>query len=177
MASSEFSPAVCKAVEESASQLWKLSKDIWSNPELAYTEVKAHDRMTRFLEERGFKVQRKYLVDTAFRAEGLAPGGAVFADANPGVALRTGASTDAGNVSHVLPTLHPIFDIGASVMPHTKAFGEAAVTEAAHRAVLRVAKALALTALDLMSDPALLAPLWSDFAGLEGHSRDSDKVK
>ncbi|XP_037576539.1 xaa-Arg dipeptidase [Dermacentor silvarum] len=428
MASSEFSPAVCKAVEERASQLWELSKYIWSNPELAYQEVKAHDRMTGFLEEMGFKVQRKYLLDTAFRAEALAPGGkdgptvclmaeydalpgighgcghnliaeaamgacsgrhrgyekvrhrpgqewptclhvqracmsnepacptslhvqracmsneplvvlgtpaeegaggkvlllekgafkdvdaalmahpgcqdalkvhfnarrqvkvryegkavhashspwngvnaqdaavaayinlslvrqhtnpaakvlgvveqfgaqanvisessnliyhirapdgaqkdslvaraekgfqaaakatgcgidlelgmeynevihndaltetyrkhgealgAVFADANPGVDLRTGGSTDAGNVSYVLPTLHPIFDIGAWVMPHTNAFAEAAGAEAAHRAVLRVAKALALTALDLMSDPALMTRVRSDFA-------------
>ncbi|KAL1480133.1 hypothetical protein MTO96_051290, partial [Rhipicephalus appendiculatus] len=75
MAGADFSPAVCKAVDDSASQLRELSMDLWNNPELAFKEVKSHDRLTRFLEERGLKVQRKYLLDTAFRAEAVAPGG------------------------------------------------------------------------------------------------------
>lgn len=401
MASTDFSPAVCKTVDESASQLRELSMDLWNNPELAYKEVKSHDRLARFLEERGLKVQRKYLLDTAFRAEAVAPGGndgptvclmaeydalpdighgcghnliaevamgaavgvteamkqfntirgklvlmgtpaeesaggkvqllekgafkdidaalmahpglqdvlklhvnarrqlnvryegkaahgsnspwkglnaqdaAVaayinlsmlrqhtkpadrilgvvkqfgvrpnvisetskllyhirapsddeknvlvaratkcfqaaalatgceidlekgveykelihnealvetykkhgmsFADAAPGVNISAGVSTDAGNVSYVLPTMHPSFDIGGgSAMPHTRAFAEAAATEGAHLAALRVAKALALTALDLMSDPELMARAQSDFKAWK-ESRASPK--
>lgn len=394
MASTDFLPAVYKAVEESASQLRELSMDLWNNPELAYKEVKSHDRLARFLEERGLNVQRKYLLDTAFRAEVVAPGGdngptvclmaeydalpdighgcahnliaeaamgaavgvvetmkkfdtihgklvvlgtpaeesaggkvlllekgafkdvdaalmahpgrqdalkvhfnarrqmnvryerqaahgshspwkgvnaqdaaiaayinlsflrqhtkpsarilgvvkqfgerpdgmsesskliyhirapsgaekdllvaraekcfqaaakatgcavevekgieykevihnealvetyrkhgealgVSFKDAAPGVTIRTGSSTDAGNVSYVLPTLHPSFAIGSgSAFAHTRAFAEAAATEGAHQAALRVAKALALTALDLMSNPEVMARARSDF--------------
>ncbi|XP_065291302.1 uncharacterized protein [Dermacentor albipictus] len=90
--------------------------------------------------------------------------GAVFADADPGVTLRTAGSTDVGNVSYVLPAMHPSFDIGTPSMPHTKAFAEAAATDGAHRAALRVAEALALTALDLMSDAGLMERVRSDFA-------------
>ncbi|XP_050036442.2 xaa-Arg dipeptidase-like isoform X1 [Dermacentor andersoni] len=90
--------------------------------------------------------------------------GAVFADADPGVTLRTAGSTDVGNVSYVLPAMHPSFDIGAPSMIHTKAFAEAAATDRAHRSALRVAEALALTALDLMSDAGLMARVRSDFA-------------
>ncbi|KAL3197973.1 hypothetical protein MRX96_044552 [Rhipicephalus microplus] len=359
MAGADYSPAVCKAVDESASQLRQLSMDLWNNPELAFKEVKSHDLLTRFLEERGLKVQRKYLLDTAFRAEAVAPGknngptvclmaeydalpeighgcghnliaeasmgaavgvteamknfntiggklvdglkmhvnarrqlnvryegkaahgsdspwegsnaqdaavaayinmsmlrqhtkpadrilgvvkqfgeranvtsessklvyhvrapkdtekdalvaraekcfqaaaratgcgididkgmeykelihnealietyrkygealGVSFADALPGVTIRTGGSTDAGNVSYVLPTLHASFGIGGggSAVHHTRAFAKAAATDDAHQAALRVAKILALTALDLMSDPELVARARSDF--------------
>ncbi|KAH7972672.1 hypothetical protein HPB52_015003 [Rhipicephalus sanguineus] len=79
------------------------------------------------------------------------------------------------NVSYVLPTMHPSFDIGGgSAMPHTRAFAEAAATEGAHLAALRVAKALALTALDLMSDPELMARAQSDFKAWK-ESRASPK--
>ncbi|KAH8028065.1 hypothetical protein HPB51_012651 [Rhipicephalus microplus] len=59
MAGADYSPAVCKAVDESASRLRQLSMDLWNNPELAFKEVKSHDLLTWFLEERGLKVQRK----------------------------------------------------------------------------------------------------------------------
>jgi metal-dependent amidase/aminoacylase/carboxypeptidase family protein len=42
---------------------------IWSNPEIAYTEHKAHDTICDFLEAQGFSVTRHaYGVDTAFEA-------------------------------------------------------------------------------------------------------------
>lgn len=42
---------------------------IWSNPEIAYTEHKAHDTICDFLEAHGFSVTRHaYGVDTAFEA-------------------------------------------------------------------------------------------------------------
>ncbi|KAL1480046.1 hypothetical protein MTO96_051366 [Rhipicephalus appendiculatus] len=107
-------------------------------------------------------IHNEALVET-YRKHGEAFG-LSFADAAPGVTLRTGGSTDAGNVSYVLPTLHPGFGIGGgSAMPHTRAFAEAAATDVAHRATLRVAETLALTALDLMSDPELMARARSDF--------------
>ncbi|KAI8265863.1 hypothetical protein K4K58_010622 [Colletotrichum sp. SAR11_239] len=43
---------------------------IWENPELGYQEVHAHQVLTDYLEEQGFKVTRTaYNLSTAFRAE------------------------------------------------------------------------------------------------------------
>lgn len=49
-------------------ELTAISSYIWSNPELAYNEHKAHDRLTTYLEEQGFEVQRNYHLPTAFKA-------------------------------------------------------------------------------------------------------------
>ncbi|XP_050052250.2 xaa-Arg dipeptidase-like, partial [Dermacentor andersoni] len=54
----------------------KLSRFIWAHPELAFNEVQCHDWLTNFLERRGFSVKRRYLLDTAFKVEFEAPGGA-----------------------------------------------------------------------------------------------------
>lgn len=61
--------------------------------------------------------------------------------------LRAG-STDLGNVSHVVPTIHPKFRIGA-VPQHSAAFARAAGSVVADRAVLDGAKALAMTVIDV----------------------------
>ena len=37
----------------------------------------------------------------------------------------TGASTDMGNVSYVVPSIHPMFYIGARAMNHTRPFTDA----------------------------------------------------
>ncbi|KAI8277959.1 hypothetical protein K4K60_006599 [Colletotrichum sp. SAR11_57] len=43
---------------------------IWENPEIGYQEVHAHQVLTDYLEEQGFKVTRSaYNLSTAFRAE------------------------------------------------------------------------------------------------------------
>ncbi|KAH7941861.1 hypothetical protein HPB49_017983 [Dermacentor silvarum] len=62
-------------VEANSQDLWELSRFIWEHPELALNEVQCHDWLTDFLERRGFNVKRRYLLDTAFRAEFDAPGG------------------------------------------------------------------------------------------------------
>lgn len=82
--------------------------------------------------------------------------GFAFEDATSSNNEPMGASTDAGNVSHELPLIHPSFDIGTSAMNHTPAFAEAAATEAAHEATLVAAKALAWTVLDVLDDAQLL---------------------
>lgn len=59
------------------------------------------------------------------------------------------ACTDMGNVSHVIPTIHPVLDItGGTCGPHEAAFAEAAISPAADRAVLDGATAMAWTAMD-----------------------------
>lgn len=78
-----------------------------------------------------------------------------------------GASTDMGNVSYVVPSIHPVFGIPveAGVGNHTPGFTAAAATEDAHRATLRASKALAMTALELYAKPEMLKKAWAEFNG------------
>ncbi|MGW0807869.1 amidohydrolase [Nonomuraea sp. NPDC002799] len=60
------------------------------------------------------------------------------------------AMTDMANVSHVIPAIHPMLDIGSGdAVPHDPAFAAAAVSPAADRALLDAAIMLAWTAADL----------------------------
>jgi len=72
-------------------------------------------------------------------------------------------STDFGNVSQVVPALHGYFKVSEQeVRSHTPEFREAAGSEAGLAGMVTAAKALALTALDLIEDPKLLAAARSD---------------
>ena len=67
-----------------------------------------------------------------------------------------GGSTDMGNVSQVVPSIHPFIKIGDSTLtPHTREMLEAAGTDRAQQAMLDAAKILAMTAMDVWSDPDL----------------------
>ncbi|BEL08785.1 M20 family metallopeptidase [Actinoplanes sichuanensis] len=64
------------------------------------------------------------------------------------------ASTDMGNVSHVVPSIHPMIGLrGVTAMPHTHEFAAVTVTPAADEALLHAAKLLARTATDLAATP------------------------
>lgn len=66
-------------------------------------------------------------------------------------------STDMGDVSHVVPSIHPwlaIVDQGAALC-HEHRFAEAAGTDGAARTALVAAKALARTAVEFLADGAL----------------------
>ncbi|KAJ6463921.1 hypothetical protein C8R45DRAFT_503492 [Mycena sanguinolenta] len=76
-----------------------------------------------------------------------------------------GASTDFGNVTYALPSLHPGFAIptvrdGGN---HTRAFAEAAATTAAHYACLDVSKALAATGVRVVIDDHFYAQVKKTF--------------
>ena len=74
-------------------------------------------------------------------------------------------SSDAGNVSQVIPTIQPTICITDGPTPwHTEAAREAARSEKGLASVGLGAKALALTALDLILDPALLRQIKADHA-------------
>ena len=74
-------------------------------------------------------------------------------------------STDMGNVSQILPAIHPYIGISAEGTPgHSTAFRDAAATPAAHENALFAAKALALVAIDALADPALLERARAEFA-------------
>ncbi|KAF4123596.1 Metal-dependent amidase/aminoacylase/carboxypeptidase [Geosmithia morbida] len=67
------------------------------------------------------------------------------------------ASTDAGNVSYVVPTLHTMFSIGApdGVFPHEPRFQAAAGTDKAHNEAVIVGASLALVGWDMLTDDNL----------------------
>nr|XP_057947011.1 peptidase M20 domain-containing protein 2-like [Doryrhamphus excisus] len=73
-------------------------------------------------------------------------------------------ATDFGNVSYVIPGIHPIFSILTTAYNHTEAFAKAAGSEEAQMYTLRVAKALAMTAVDVLCSPHLLRQVKDDFA-------------
>jgi amidohydrolase len=74
-------------------------------------------------------------------------------------------STDMGNVSHRVPSIHPMIAVSPPhVTIHNAEFARFAGSEAGDRAVLDGAKALAMTALDFFCDAELRAEVAAAFA-------------
>ena len=73
-------------------------------------------------------------------------------------------STDWGNVSYVVPSVETGFPILDRVCTwHSQEVVEAADSELGYRNTLAVARAMALTGLDLILEPALLAAVKEEF--------------
>jgi len=73
-------------------------------------------------------------------------------------------STDCGNVSQALPTIHPYVRISPDGVPsHSREFAEWARSSMARVGMVAGAKALALTALDLLASPPALQQAKADF--------------
>ena len=68
-----------ECIDAAAERLGALSRAIWSEPELAYEEHRAHGVLTRFFRSESpagsWAVQPHYQLATAFRAEWRSPGG------------------------------------------------------------------------------------------------------
>ncbi len=78
-------------------------------------------------------------------------------------------STDCGNVSQVLPTIHPYIRISPDGVPgHSREFAEWAKSPLARKGMVAAAKALAMTALDLLANPAELEKAKQEFARAQG---------
>ena len=66
-------------------------------------------------------------------------------------------STDMGNVSRVVPALHPyLATITDDIAGHTVEYREMCMTEVGKASMLDAAKALAMTAVELLAEPSLL---------------------
>jgi len=77
-------------------------------------------------------------------------------------------STDAGNVSHVVPTSHAYIKIGPDdLIAHTNEFREAARSPLGDHALITGAKALALTGYRLLTDKNLLEKVQNEFQQTE----------
>jgi amidohydrolase len=73
-------------------------------------------------------------------------------------------SSDMGNVSQVLPTIHPCVAIcPAGVAGHSIEFRDAATTPYADEVTLLMATVVAQTAYELFVDPALVKAAWDEF--------------
>ena len=59
-------------------------------------------------------------------------------------------STDVGNVSHVVPTIHPDLGIGSNLAAHTLEFAQAAGSAYAQERLVVGVKAMVMTAIDLL---------------------------
>lgn len=76
---------------------------------------------------------------------------------------RGGGSTDMGNVTQVMPGLHPHYRIPAGSGNHTRGFTDAAATPEAHEATIRAAQALALASLRAFEDTTFLQSIHESF--------------
>ncbi|CQR72801.1 p-aminobenzoyl-glutamate hydrolase subunit B [Sporomusa ovata DSM 2662] len=77
---------------------------------------------------------------------------------------ETFGSIDMGNVSGVVPAIHPYIGIGdETLVGHTAEMAAATFTPAAHQALLRAAKAMALSGYDVITKAGLLAEIKKEF--------------
>ena len=75
-------------------------------------------------------------------------------------------SSDMGNVSQVLPAIHPSIAICDEGVPgHSIEFRDAAVLPRADEVTLVAAALVAQTAWDMFADPGLVAAAWAEFRG------------
>lgn len=73
-------------------------------------------------------------------------------------------SSDMGNVSQVVPAIHPYVAIGPEeIGGHTVEFREAAASPAGHEGMISAAKILAMTAVDLLEQPDNVTEAWRTF--------------
>jgi amidohydrolase len=81
-------------------------------------------------------------------------------------------SGDTGNVSWFVPTIQPQMAMtGRDVPPHSHEFHAASIGPAAEACILDSAKAMAMTAIDLISDEQLLAEARAEFTAAAAASR------
>jgi amidohydrolase len=119
------------------------------------------------------------MVDSAaigerYRANAQALGRIVRA---PSPAARVVGSTDMGNVSYAVPSIHPMIQVAPPGVPiHTPAFAGFAGGPEGDRAVIDGAKALAWTVADLWLDGGLVELAqaeWRESIGLRGGDRQA----
>ena len=73
-------------------------------------------------------------------------------------------STDMGNVSQLVPSIHPEVAIAPEdVIVHSPEFALAAASEAGSRGLLDAAKAMAMTVVDLVSSPEVVSKIKKEF--------------
>lgn len=72
-------------------------------------------------------------------------------------------SSDIGNVSQIIPTIHPHVPIREGINIHTREFAEATATPDGHRALMEGVLTLGLTAMELLFNKEALEAVKKDF--------------
>ncbi|MBJ7884045.1 amidohydrolase, partial [Bacillaceae bacterium HSR45] len=79
-------------------------------------------------------------------------------------------STDTGNVSHVVPTIHPHIKIGSrNLVGHTHRFREAAASLQGDQALIKGAKIMALMGLEIIENQTLFDEIVEEHHHMKGH--------
>jgi amidohydrolase len=77
---------------------------------------------------------------------------------------RHTGSTDMGNVSALVPAIHPTIAVAPpEIGIHSREFAACAASEDGHRGLLDAAKAMAMTAIDVLTDPDLRRRMQEEF--------------
>ncbi|KAJ8275042.1 hypothetical protein COCON_G00096670 [Conger conger] len=107
-------------------------------------------------------ILRNNTLDRLYKTNGEALGIDFTTDQE--VLTTSSGSTDFGNVSYVVPGIHPYFYIGSQALNHTEEYTAAAGAEKAQFYTLRTAKVLVMTALDVLFCPGVLQRVRAEFS-------------
>lgn len=112
--------------------------------------------------ERGYKNMKNNLPLARVFGKHLQEQGVPFLESDPTSGI---GSTDMGDVSQVVPGIHPYLAIceKGETICHQHRFQEYAGSEQGFAVMLKAARCMALTALDLLTDADLLAQVQADF--------------
>lgn len=81
-------------------------------------------------------------------------------------------STDTGNVSHIVPTIHPHVKIGSrNLVRHTHRFREAAASVHGDQALIHGAKIIALMGLELIENKGMFDEIVQQHSHIKGQSK------
>jgi metal-dependent amidase/aminoacylase/carboxypeptidase family protein len=108
----------------------------------------------RVTARQGYKDMRNNMTMARIFGAHLAAGGRTARETD----ARVGAgSTDMGDVSHVVPSIHPYLAIigEGEALCHEHRFAAAAATDQGAQTALAAAKAMARTAIELLGSPGL----------------------
>lgn len=76
---------------------------------------------------------------------------------------KNAGSSDIGNVSQILPVIHPHILLKRGINIHTREFADATITEHGRNAIMEGAKCLALTAVELILNKDAMEQVKKDF--------------
>ena len=107
-------------------------------PVPAYKDVRANPVLLQLFREVSFSLGREFVPEKPLES----------------------ASTDLGNVSHAIPTIHPYYSLGWDAQPHTPEFERAAISLEGERCLRDGVRALAISAATLLTNPQLVADAW-----------------
>lgn len=149
-------------VPDYASARFYIRADTWAKTEAVSTRIRAIAEGAALSTGATVKVERfqnevqdfvlNNVLDSVLHEELESHGEVVFSKRSRGL-----GSTDAGNISYVVPTAHPYIKIGPDeLIAHTNEFREAANSVSGYKALVTGAKTLAGAGYRLLSEPVLL---------------------